>query len=208
MNPLINVEEIDFEKNQGLVPTIIQEQNGTVLSLVYSTKYSLEKTIQTNIVWTYSRSRQGVFQKGATSGNIQKVQTILTDCDKDSLLFVVKQKRNACHKGNYSCFGIKKKFDFEELYQKILESGNSKKELNQSESYTSKLFNDEALLKRKLVEEAAEVITAKNKEELVWECADLLYFLFVIMAKEKITLEEIEKENQRRNNEKRVNKND
>jgi phosphoribosyl-ATP pyrophosphohydrolase len=202
-----NVDQLDYSKQNGLIPTIIQEKDGTVLSLVYSNKESLEKTLSKGFVWTCSRSRKGVFQKGATSGNIQEVVEVKQDCDKDALLFIVNQKGKlpdgtgvACETGQYSCFGVKKEFGLKALYDKVLD----RKQNAQEGSYTKKLFEDESLLKRKLVEEAAEVITAKNKSELVWECADLIYFLFVIMANAGISLSEVEKENERRNNEKKV----
>jgi phosphoribosyl-ATP pyrophosphohydrolase len=187
-------EKIDFGKMNGLVPTIIQEENGKVLSLIYSSEESLEKSVKTKRVWSYSRSRNGVFQKGATSGNTQKILQIRTDCDNDAILFKVKQEgTNACHTGAYSCFGEEKEFDFPALYEKILSRKKAK-----GKSYTKKLFSDKLLLKRKLVEEAAEVITAKNKKELIWECADLLYFIFVVMASEGVSISDIEKENKRR----------
>lgn len=203
------IDKVDFEKQSNLVPTIIQEQNGVVLSLVYSSKESLEKSILSGTVFTCSRSRKGVFQKGATSGNIQELIEVKKDCDSDALLFLVKQKGTlpygngvACETGSYSCFGVEKQFDLQALYEKILE-----RKINAPQgSYTKKLFEDEALLKRKLIEEAAEVITSKNKSELIWECSDLIYFLFVIMANAGVTIEEIEKENERRDNEKKVGK--
>jgi len=192
----LNIEEIDFEKMNNLVPTIIQESNGIVLSLIYSNKESLEKTIQTGKVWSYSRSRRGVFQKGASSGNEQEIVEIKLDCDNDSILFKVNQKGIcACHTGKYSCFGESAKFDLNALYDKI----KSRVKNAPPESYTKKLLLDEGLLKRKLIEEAAEVITFKDKENLIWECSDLIYFLFVIMAKEGVTILDIEKENERRN---------
>lgn len=88
-----------------------------------------------------------------------------------------------------------KEFDLEALYNKIISRIKSEDE----NSYTLKLVNDPELLKIKIVEEAAEVITSKNKEEMIWECSDLIYFLFVLMAKEGITIKDIEKENLRRN---------
>lgn len=87
------------------------------------------------------------------------------------------------------------RFSLEDLYKKIKQKIDS----NDSSSYTLKLINDPLLLKRKLVEESAEVITAKSRENLLWECSDLIYFLFVIMAQEGITIADIEIENQRRN---------
>jgi phosphoribosyl-ATP pyrophosphohydrolase len=196
-NNLVN--EIDFNKTNNLVPTIIQEENGSVLSLVYSNRESLEKTIQTNFVWTYSRERKGVFKKGATSKNTQSIIKIKKDCDNDSLLFIVKQNGTcACHTGEYSCFGEKDTFTLEDLFNKIVSRTK-----NAPESSTKQLLNDPLLLKRKLVEEAAEVITAKDTKNLIWECSDLIYFLFVIMAKEGINLKDINLENKRRDNNKK-----
>lgn len=193
--------EVDFEKMNNLVPTIIQEKNGVVLSLVYSNSESLKKTLETKKVWSYSRSRKGVFQKGETSGNIQEIIEVKKDCDNDTLLFIVNQKGKlsgengvACHTGKYSCFGTEKEFNLNALYEKIA----SRVKSAPKGSYTKKLFEDELLLKRKLIEEAAEVITAKNKENLIWECSDLIYFLFVIMVKEGVTISDIEKENEKR----------
>ena len=199
-----DLEKVDFEKMQEVIPTVIQEKDGAVLSLVYSNKESLGKSIETGKVWTSSRSRKGVFMKGASSGNVQEILEIKTDCDKDALLFLVKQTGNlpdgtgvACETGKYSCFGTEKEFSLGALFDKI-----QNRKVNAPEgSYTKKLFADENLLKRKLIEEAAEVITAKGKQELVWECADLIYFLFVIMAKEGVTIKEVEGENKRRDDE-------
>jgi len=198
------IEGINFEKMQGMIPTIIQEKDGIVLSLVYSSKESLAKTIESGKVWTCSRSRKGVFQKGATSGNVQELIRVEVDCDRDALIFLVIQKGNlsdgtgvACETGQYSCFGIEKQFDLQALYNKVLD----RKQNAPNGSYTKKLYADEQLLKKKLVEEAAEVITARNKDELIWESADLMYFLFVMMANGGVSIEDVERENLRRDNE-------
>ncbi len=189
-----DIDELDFEKGKGLIPTVVKDIQGNVLMLAYSNKESLDRTIKTKKCWYFSRSRNELWFKGKTSGNTQEFIEIKTDCDNDSLLFIVKQKGNACHVNRYSCFEEEKIFDLEELYNKIL----SKIESEDNNSYTKKLIADKELLKRKLIEESAEVITAKNKEELIWECSDLIYFLLVYMAEAKITLEDIYKENERR----------
>jgi phosphoribosyl-AMP cyclohydrolase / phosphoribosyl-ATP pyrophosphohydrolase len=189
------IESLDFKKMNGLIPTIIQEKNGKVISLVYSNKESITKTIETKKVWKYSRQRKAVTMKGATSGNVQKLINIKTDCDNDALLYIINQTgTGGCHTGNYTCFGETKEFSLNDLYEKI----EKRIKENSKDSNTSKIVKDELLLKRKLVEEAAEVITAKDKENLLWECSDLIYFLFVIMAKEGISIKDIEKENERR----------
>jgi len=187
--------KLDFEKMNNLIPTIIQDENGTVISLVYSNKESIAKTQKSRKVWKYSRQRQKTTMKGATSGNTQQILSIRKDCDNDALLYKVNQNGSGgCHTGKYTCFGEEKGFSLNELYNTI----QSRIKNNTKNSYTAKLVNDELLLKRKLVEEAAEVITAKDKQNLIWECSDLIYFLFVIMAKEGISIQDIEKENEKR----------
>jgi len=188
--------KLDYQKQNGLIPTIIQDTSERVISLVYSNKESIAKTLDTRKVWLFSRSRNGVFQKGATSGNVQELISIKKDCDNDTLLYIINQVGSGgCHQGTYSCFGGKKDFSLQDLYEKISQRIKNKDE----NSYTKKLVNDPLLLKRKLVEEAAEVITAKDQENLVWECSDLIYFLFVTMASNGISIEDIEKENEKRN---------
>ncbi|NLT19178.1 MAG: bifunctional phosphoribosyl-AMP cyclohydrolase/phosphoribosyl-ATP pyrophosphatase protein [Firmicutes bacterium ADurb.Bin080] len=93
-----------FEKSE-LIPTIIQE-HGTneVLMLAYMNKESLKKTLDTGYTWFFSRSRKALWNKGETSGNIQKVVSIFADCDNDTLLIKVIQTGPACHTGNKSCF--------------------------------------------------------------------------------------------------------
>lgn len=94
-----------------LIPCIItEEQNGCVLMLAYMNKESLKKTLETGYTWFYSRSRQELWNKGATSGHLQKVKKIVSDCDDDALLITVNQTGNACHTGAYSCF-------FNEIYK-------------------------------------------------------------------------------------------
>ncbi|GAB6150923.1 imidazole glycerol phosphate synthase [Clostridium novyi A str. BKT29909] len=99
------INKIDFKKGSGLVPAIIQDfKNGQVLMLGYMNKESFNKTIETGITWFWSRSRNELWNKGATSGNTQYVKSISMDCDNDTLLIKVEQIGNACHKGHRSCF--------------------------------------------------------------------------------------------------------
>ncbi|MDR0570323.1 MAG: phosphoribosyl-AMP cyclohydrolase [Clostridiales Family XIII bacterium] len=95
----------DLFYKEKLIPAVIQEQ-GTdiVLMLAYMNLESLQKTIETGYTWFFSRSRQELWNKGATSGNMQEVVSITPDCDNDTLLVSVRQKGNACHTGNHSCF--------------------------------------------------------------------------------------------------------
>ncbi|MBN2067178.1 MAG: phosphoribosyl-AMP cyclohydrolase [Candidatus Diapherotrites archaeon] len=97
--------EVDFVKGKGLVPAIVQEaRTGWVLMLAYMNRQSLDRTLKTGKATYWSRSRQCLWQKGATSGNCQKVKEIMFDCDRDAILLKVEQKGNACHTGKYSCF--------------------------------------------------------------------------------------------------------
>ncbi|MCQ2969574.1 MAG: phosphoribosyl-AMP cyclohydrolase [Clostridium sp.] len=97
--------KIDFDKNHGLVPAIIQDFNsGEVLMLGYMSQESFLKTIEDGTVWFFSRSRNKLWHKGETSGNYQIVKEIRVDCDEDTLLIKVNQIGVACHTGEYTCF--------------------------------------------------------------------------------------------------------
>ncbi|GAA0078350.1 phosphoribosyl-AMP cyclohydrolase [Clostridium sp. CTA-5] len=96
---------INFDKGNGLVPTIVQDyKNKEVLMLAYMSKESFKKTLEDRTTWFYSRSRKELWNKGATSGNFQYVKDIKIDCDNDTILILVEQKGVACHTGNRSCF--------------------------------------------------------------------------------------------------------
>ena len=99
------VEQVDFEKGNGLVPTIVQDyKTKEVLMLAYMSKESLNKTLEGKTTWFYSRSRNELWNKGATSGHFQYVKEIKIDCDNDTILVIVEQIGAACHTGNKSCF--------------------------------------------------------------------------------------------------------
>lgn len=96
--------DIFFQKGE-LIPAIIQESStGQVLMLAYMNRESMELTLKTGFTWFYSRSRQELWNKGATSGHVQKVVSVYGDCDNDTLLIEVEQTGNACHTGAHSCF--------------------------------------------------------------------------------------------------------
>ena len=99
------VEQVDFEKGNGLVPTIVQDfETKEVLMLAYMSKESLMKTFEGNTTWFYSRSRNELWNKGSTSGHFQYVKEIKIDCDNDTILILAEQTGAACHTGNKSCF--------------------------------------------------------------------------------------------------------
>jgi len=184
-NSLLNI--LDFKKGSGLIPTIVQDQNNTVLMLAYSSKESLKNTVLTRKATYFSRSRNKLWIKGEESGNSQEVKRINYDCDNDSLLFKVEQTGYACHTGTYSCF-FDKDFSLNVLYDLI---NNRIEDSSVEESYTKRLAEDNNLLLSKIKEECLEVINFTDRDNLIWEIADLTYFVLVLMATQKITLLEI-----------------
>lgn len=202
--------DIKFDKH-GLVPVITQDyKTKEVLMLAYMNQEAFDKTLETGKVNYYSRSRKEQWLKGETSGHYQIVKSIKYDCDEDTLLIEVEQIGSACHTGHHSCFyrdieskeidNIKTEVEYfdarvlKEEYDTIIDRKNNPKE----GSYTNYLLDkgiDKTL--KKVGEEAAEVIiAAKNndKNEVIYEIADLLYHLMVTMAQKDISLEDIFKE--------------
>jgi|SRR5690625_3480799 len=190
-------------QSDGLIPAIVQDyETKQVLMLAYMNKQSLAKTIETKETWFFSRSRNELWHKGATSGNRQTVKQILYDCDGDSLLIFVKPKGPACHTGETSCFFNSALSASDEPTELIIEklTKRIKKRFDQPTdgSYTTYLFNEgiDKILK-KIGEEASEIIiAAKNDDddELIWEIADFIYHTLVLMQVKNITMEQIYKE--------------
>lgn len=190
----IKLEEAFIETlnwKSDLIPTIAQDTTGQVLMLAYSNKDSLSKTFETGRVWYFSRSRNKLWMKGETSKHIQEFVKVRADCDRDALLVAVKQNGVACHTGTYSCFGDKK-FSLDELYEVIKDRIRHPR----PDSYTVKLTND--LLVEKLLEEANELVEAKQRAEIIWESADVLYFMTVLLAKNNVKFEDVLSELRRR----------
>ncbi|PEL07596.1 bifunctional phosphoribosyl-AMP cyclohydrolase/phosphoribosyl-ATP diphosphatase HisIE [Bacillus sp. AFS017336] len=200
---MFDIEKIRFNE-QGLVPAIVQDvDTKEVLMLAYMNYESINLTIETGFATFYSRSRQEIWKKGETSGNLQYVKSVSYDCDQDSILLQVEQVGVACHTGNYSCFSEKLSLNEENdvknevpsylpnLYETILDRKKNPIE----GSYTTYLFNQgiDKILK-KIGEETSEVIIgAKNEgtEELIYEISDLVYHTMVLMVEKGIKLEEI-----------------
>ncbi len=177
---------MDFQKQEGLIPTIVQDDHNQVLMLAYSSPDSLTQALAQKKGIYFSRSRQSIWIKGETSGNYQKLCQVRYDCDQDTILFTVQQSGVACHLERYSCFGDKN-FDFSDLYQ-IIQDRITNPIPN---SYTSKISKEERLIIEKIREESNEVMNYTDKENLIWEIADLLYFILVLMAKKEIKIQDI-----------------
>lgn len=181
------VKTLDFEKRFGYLPTIVQDYDSKqVLTLAYSSPESVLQALKTGKGTYFSRSRKKIWVKGETSGNTQELMTARFDCDMDAILFMVRQKGNACHLSRYSCFGDKQ-FAISELYNLLLD----RKRLLPEGSFTTKLFKDEFFLKRKIMEEAFESVNFEQGDGLSWEAADLAYFMLTFMAQNNVTPQDI-----------------
>ena len=208
----MSLGNLNFDED-GLIPAIIQDaETDEVLMMAYMNEKSLKNTIRTGRTCFWSRSRQELWWKGETSGNIQEVEEIKYDCDGDTLLVKVDQTGGACHTGHKSCFyrGIKrseepeKVFDPDEAYNKthiikeLYDVISDRKENPAQNSYTSNLYErgENAFLK-KIGEEATEIVMAakdENDGEIVYETADFIYHLLVVLVYHDISLDEIVEE--------------
>jgi len=189
---------IDFSKSP-LVPAIVRDaRSGAVLMLAYMNEESLARSIATNETWFWSRSRQELWNKGATSGNRQKIVKIATDCDRDALLIDVEPAGPACHDGRLSCFGDGPAAPAEFDIAKLLSVLKSRRATRPEGSYTATLFGrgTNAILK-KIGEEATEVILAakgEGRERLISEIADLAFHTLLLMVDQEIEPDDILRE--------------
>ncbi len=203
------INKIDWDKMNGIIPVVVQDTNGTVLTLGYVNKEALKMSLESGLMHYFSRSKERIRMKGEVSGNIQKIKNIKIDCDNDALLVTVEQKGAACHTGNYSCFyrelgemdsSEHASIDYSLNILKELEhTVNSRKKLLPKNSYTSSLFKEgREKIYKKFGEEAIEVLVAETKERIIYETADMLYHLLVLLSYNEITLKEIMNELARR----------
>ncbi|GAE27153.1 phosphoribosyl-AMP cyclohydrolase [Halalkalibacter wakoensis JCM 9140] len=199
----MSIENIKFDEN-GLVPAIVQDAGSKeVLTLAYMNKESLEKSLESRETWFYSRSRQELWHKGATSGNTQQIVDMRYDCDSDAIVVLVVPAGPACHTGAYTCFSDSlfgeeairtnpTRFAIIDELEKVI----AEREATMPEgAYTTYLFEKgvDKILK-KVGEEAGEVIiAAKNRdpEELKWEVADLFYHVLVLLREQKLPLDDV-----------------
>ena len=192
-----NSKTLKFDAN-GLIPAIVQDHyTKEVLTLAYMNAETLALTIAEGRTVFWSRSRQEIWRKGDTSGNVQRVVSITADCDKDALVIDVVKSGPACHTGAESCFfnpvyvsDELKQFTWQGLYELIEGRKTNPKE----GSYTTYLFD-------KVGEESTEVIIAgakRDKEETIYEISDLAYHVMVLMIELGISVEDITKELEKR----------
>ena len=182
---------VDWKKGDGLVPTVVQDTTLQVLMVAWSSPESLKRTFASGKAWYFSRSRGKLWMKGESSGHTQDFIKARVDCDGDSLLLTVRQEGSACHTGKYSCFGDKL-FSPGELFGVIQERLANPV----PGSYTASVTEERA--REKILEEAGELAEAREEDEIVWEAADLLYFICLLLARKGIPLEDIYSELRRR----------
>ena len=191
--------EIDFEKCGGLVPAIIQDaQTKNVLMMGYMNPEAYQKTLETGKVTFWSRSRQCLWTKGDTSGNFLWLVNIKVDCDKDTLVVTARPEGPTCHTGTDTCWGEKNELA-PLLFLSELQDFIEKRHREMPEgSYTTSLFKKGVnRMAQKVGEEALEtVIEATNgsDEKMVYEAADMLYHLVVLLTSKGLRIEDIAKE--------------
>ena len=197
----MKLEELKFDE-KGLIPAVVQEAGtGKVLMVAWMNRESLQKTLETGLTCFWSRSRQELWTKGETSGNLQHVVSVTADCDGDTLLVKVDKDGPACHTGSETCFfndlwQSEERHEF--TYEGLMALIEGRKSEPKEGSYTTYLFEKglDKILK-KIGEESTEVIIAakaQDKKETVYEIADLAYHVMVLMTEAGITTDDIRNE--------------
>ena len=192
------IEKLKSDRPDGLWPTVICDPLGVALGLAYSNEESLRHAIATRNGTYWSRSRNELWVKGATSGATQQLLGVRLDCDSDCLRFTVTQDPPGfCHKKTYTCFGEQR--SIATVLNRLAQRINSSNE----KSFTRRLATDASLLEKKLLEEAGELSEASQQDdryEVAWETADVFYFSLVAMLKSGVGLDEVYAELARRMN--------
>ena len=192
------VECLDFEKSP-LIPVIAQSVNGEVLMQGFANAEAVRKSFDCGRLTFWSRSRNELWTKGDTSGNVLQVVRMRADCDRDCILATVLPTGPACHTGSWTCFtsAIDEKSSMGRLYNVIADRFANPK----PGSYTATL--DAKRVRQKVMEEAEELTDeAETKEDIIWEAADLIYFMSVLMYKEGVTWQDVYDELDKRHKEK------
>jgi phosphoribosyl-ATP pyrophosphohydrolase/phosphoribosyl-AMP cyclohydrolase len=180
------------DRPDGLIPTVVADERGVALGLVYSSKASIRAAVAERRGIYQSRSR-GLWHKGESSGAVQELLRVTPDCDRDSARFTVRQTgAGFCHLETMTCFG--EDAGLGRLARRLHE----RRETAPEGSYTARLFADRERLAAKITEEAAELNGAATRDEVIWEAADLLYFALTRLAADGIDLGEVERHLDRR----------
>jgi phosphoribosyl-AMP cyclohydrolase / phosphoribosyl-ATP pyrophosphohydrolase len=201
----IQIDTLSFDE-KGLIPAIVQDdRTGNVLMLAYMNKESLQKTIDTKETWFFSRSRQELWNKGATSGNRQIVKNLSLDCDSDAILVQVTPVGPACHTGEVTCFHNQisdEEVQTRSIVHEITDEIKNRRANPVEGSYTSYLFREglDKILKKVGEETTEVVIGAKNRDkaEVTSELADLTYHSLVLMEELGVSVEDVKNELRKR----------
>ena len=188
--------QIDFDKLQGLVPAVIQDAvTNKVLMLGFMNREAYEKTVQTGLVTFWSRTRNCLWTKGETSGNVLRVVKILNDCDNDTLLIKVNPAGPVCHTGADTCWNETNERNPLLFLSELQDFINKRHEEMPEGSYTTSLFKDGLnRMAQKVGEEALElVIEATNgtNDRLIYEGSDMLYHLIVLLTSKGLRIEDM-----------------
>ena len=175
------------DRPDGLIPTVVTDERGVALGLVYSSKESIRVAVNERRGIYWSRSRNQLWRKGESSGDVQELLLVTPDCDRDAVRFMVRQHgAGFCHLGCRTCFGPDGGLGT--LSRLLLD----RREHAPAGSYTARLFQDRAMLAGKLREECEELLEAEDRDHVIHEAADVLYFTLVRLAGQGIGIEEVE----------------
>jgi phosphoribosyl-AMP cyclohydrolase / phosphoribosyl-ATP pyrophosphohydrolase len=191
---MLDLSKLDFAKGNGLVTVVTQDaRSGDLLMVAHADREALERTLATGEMHYRSRTR-GLWHKGATSGNVQRVVSLAADCDGDAVLARVEKAGPACHTGEETCFGPGRLDALVALDATIAERATKPPGAGERPSYTRRLLDDRNLRLKKIGEEAAELVTAcadGDAARAAEEAADVLYHLLVAVRPLGITLQDV-----------------
>jgi phosphoribosyl-ATP pyrophosphohydrolase/phosphoribosyl-AMP cyclohydrolase len=189
LEQVAQLEWLDFEKNDGLIPVIVQHaRTGEVLMLGYADREALTRSIESRELWLWSRTRERLWKKGETSGNVLRILSLHADCDADAVVAQVEPAGPTCHTGSWSCFEAPPTLA---ALDRILaaRSGDAPQE-----SYTARLLADRNLRLKKIGEEAAELVVACTDQDpgrAAAEAADLVYHALVACRALGISIDQV-----------------
>jgi phosphoribosyl-ATP pyrophosphohydrolase len=184
------VSVLDFEKSSGLVSVVVQDTTGQVLSLMHANRDAVLMSVQTGMATYWSAGQGKIFTKGQSSGNTQDVVTVRPDCTRGVLLLTVIPTGPSCHLGRYSCFD-----DLSYNLHRVEQLMRDRKDQEDPrKSFTQLMLADRTAIKQRIREEAEALVGAGSRDEVLWETADLLYFVLLNLVHEDLSLDDVNRE--------------